>query len=378
MKILHVVTGLATGGAERALYNVLAGGLAKRFDTAVVSLRDEGNMGSFIAALGVPVHALKMYSCVSGPIALGGLHRIVRSFSPNVIQGWMYHGNLAASFAGALAGNRPVVSWNVRQCLYDLEAEKLLTRQVIRTNRFLSGKIGALIYNSNLAKAQHEAFGFASARSQVIPNGFDLGLLYPETDTGMIVRQELRVPENALIIGHVARFHPVKDHVTFLQAATMVARLVPCSRFLLIGPDVSLDNHILADAVPPALKERFIFMGERADVPRLMQAMDVFCLSSRFEAFPNVLGEAMACGVPCVSTDVGDCREIVGNTGVLVPPSNSEALAKGMMALLEMSAEDRRALGRAARDRVKTRYSLPKTVENYINLYERLSLKEQN
>ena len=350
MKILHVVTGLATGGAERALYNLLAGGLTKRFDIAVVSLRDEGTMGPLIAALGVPVYPMKMTSCISGASAIAGLHCVVRSFRPNLIQGWMYHGNLAACVAGQLGPKSPVVAWNIRQCLYDLKMEKLLTRQVIRANRFLSGKISAVIYNSVLAKIQHEAFGFASHRGQVIANGFDLGQLFPESDVGMIVRQQLNIPREALVVGHVARFHPMKDHVTFLQAAAKVARMIPGARFLLVGRDVCFDNPVLANVVPQSLKERFIFTGERMDVHRLMRAMDVFCLSSRSEGFPNVLGEAMSCGVPCVATDVGDCREIVGNTGVLVPPSDSESLARGMLALLEMSAEDRRALGRAARD----------------------------
>jgi glycosyltransferase involved in cell wall biosynthesis len=127
--------------------------------------------------------------------------------------------------------------------------------------------------------------------------------------------------------------------------------------------------------VPPNLKERFIFTGERSDVHRLMQAMDVFCLSSKSEAFPNVLGEAMACAVPCVSTDVGGCREIIGDTGVLVPPSDSRALALGLLALLEKPVEELRSLGRAARERIQARYSLSRAVEEYSNVYERLGIK---
>lgn len=374
MRTLHVVTSLSTGGAERALYNVLAGGLAKRFDSAVVSLRDEGAVGQFIASLDVPVYALNMSFCSAGLSVIAKLRHIVQSFRPDLVQGWMYHGNLAA-YAAAQLGGSPAVVWNIRQCLYGFEMEKLLTRQVIRGNRYLSGNVRAVIYNCKLARIQHEAFGFASAQGQVIPNGFDPVRHYPSADARTAVRFELDVPDDALIVGHVARFHPVKDHVTFLRAAVMVARLVPRSRFLLVGRDVTLENRILADVVPPALKERFIFTGERADVHRLMQAMDVFCLSSRSEAFPNVLGEAMACGVPCVATDVGDCREIIGNTGVLVSPLDSSALASGLLALLGKSAAELQSLGRAARERIQARYSLSSAVEGYSSLYESLGIK---
>ncbi len=372
---MHVVTGLETGGAERALYNLLAGGLADRFDTAVVSLRDEGTMGSFIAALGVPVYAMKMHSCVSAAIAMGGLHRIVRSFGPDLIQGWMYHGNLAASAMAWMGSRSSVVTWNIRHCFYGLKAERPLTRQVIRGNRFFSGRANAMIYNSRLAKTQHETFGFASGQSLVIPNGFDVERLRPEPEVGLSVRKELDIPEDAVVVGHVARFHPMKDHASFLRAAVQVGRQVPVARFLLVGRDVSLENPALANIVPPEYRNRFFFTGERSDAHRLMQAMDVLCSSSWSEAFPNVLGEAMACGVPCVATSVGDCPDIIGDAGIVVPPSDSGALAQGLLVMLEKDGAERRALGRAARERVELRYSLQAVVGGYITLYQRLYAK---
>jgi len=373
MKILHVSTGLSTGGAERALYNLLAGGLANRSDAAVVSLRDEGTIGPLVAALGIPVYSMNMASCISGASVIAGLRRIVRSFGPDLIQGWMYHGNLAASAAAWMNQNRTAVAWNIRQCLYDMNVEKPLTRQVIRANRCLSRQADALIYNSRLAKAQHESFGFAADRSQVISNGFDLERLRPDPETRMAVRREFNMPKDAFVIGHVARFHPMKDHVCFLRAAVTVARQVSNIHFLLAGREVSLQNPALANIVPLELMERFIFTGERMDVHRLMQAMDIFCLSSWSEAFPNVLGEAMACGTPCVATDVGDCRDIVGDTGILVPPSDSVALAEGLLAMSTMPTANRAGLGLAARMRIEERYALQAVVEQYIALYQKMT-----
>ncbi|SFL46675.1 Glycosyltransferase involved in cell wall bisynthesis [Desulfomicrobium norvegicum] len=373
MKILHVSTGLSTGGAERALYNLLAGGLANRSDAAVVSLRDEGTIGPLVAALGIPVYSMNMASFISGARVIAGLRRIVRSFEPDLIQGWMYHGNLAASAAAWMNQNRTAVAWNIRQCLYDMKVEKPLTRQVIRANRCLSRQADAVIYNSCLAKAQHESFGLAADRSQVISNGFDLERFRPDPETRMAVRREFNTPKDALVIGHVARFHPMKDHASFLRAAVTVARQVSNIHFLLAGREVSLQNPTLANIVPLELMERFIFTGERMDVHRLMQAMDIFCLSSWSEAFPNVLGEAMACGAPCVATDVGDCRDIVGGTGILVPPSDSVALAEGLLAMSMMSTADRAALGLAARMRIEERYAIQAVVEQYVELYQKMT-----
>lgn len=373
MRLLHVITGLSIGGAERALYSVLAGGLAARFDTAVLSLRDQGSLGTAIRQLGLPVHTLDMGGGVPGARVLARLRRIVRSMAPDVIQGWMYHGNLAASVAARMTpGPRPAVAWNVRHSLYSLAAEKPLTRQVIRANRWASVGADAILYNSRLSREQHEAFGFASKCGQVIPNGFDTGALRPDAVAGEATRKALAIPQDAIVIGHVARFHPMKDHASFLRAAVEVMRQRADVVCLMAGREVNLENPALAGIVPQDLEGRFFFVGERGDVPELMQAMDVFCQSSWSEAFPNVLGEAMALGVPCVVTDVGDSRDIVGETGEVVPPSDSAALAQGLLAMLDQPARERAALGQAARARIEARYALSRLVEQYRGLYEQL------
>jgi glycosyltransferase involved in cell wall biosynthesis len=285
----------------------------------------------------------------------------------------MYHGNLASSLAGHLAPERPAVVWNIRHSLYSLSAEKPVTRQVIRANRWLSSGPSAIIYNSRLSRDQHEAFGFSDLHGQVIPNGFDTELLCPEADRGRLTRKDLRISPNATVIGHVARFHPVKDHVSFLRAAVQVMQQRSDVVCLVAGRNVNLSNLTLAGIVPSELEGRFRFVGERDDVPDLMRAMDVFCQSSWSEAFPNVLGEAMALGVPCVATDVGDSADIVGETGVIVKPSDSESLADGLLTMLDRTKDQRMELGRAARSRIKANYALPSIVERYRTLYERIT-----
>ncbi len=373
MRILHIITGLSTGGAERALYNLLSGGLSQRFDCAVLSLGGEGKFGALIRDLGVPVETLQMQAGLPVLSSIYRLRQQVRLFRPDIIQGWMYHGNLAASLAVWMAQGHPALVWNVRHCLYSLSSEKRLTRKVIRANRATSSCSQTIIYNSQLSREQHESFGFVRERGMVIPNGFDLDCQKPDLSTGEVVRRELGLPAKALVIGHVARYHPMKDHANFLRAAVDMARCVPGVRFLLVGREVTPDNPVLAGIVPRELMARFTFAGERDDVYRLMSSMDVFCVSSWSEAFPNVLGEAMACGVPCVTTDVGDSAAIVGETGLVVPPSDSSALAQALTDMAEKSSGQRRALGGAARDRIAVHYSLESIAVRYAQLYEGLT-----
>lgn len=376
--VLHVITGLSTGGAERALYNVLAGGLAKSSNVAVLSLLDEGTYGSLIRDLGVPVYTLGMRRGLPGPNALRQLKTIMSDIGPDVVQGWMYHGNLAASLATWIApGRRARLAWNIRQTLYSLEGEKALTRQVIRANRWVSGNADAIVYNSNVSREQHEHFGFASRVGQLIPNGFNTAELQPDPKRGRIMRAALAISPEATVIGHVARLHPMKDHASFLRAAVAVMWNRPDVVALLVGREVTRDSTILTGIVPPELADRFYFTGERRDVSDLMRAMDVFCQSScRSEAFPNVLGEAMALGVPCVATNVGDSRDIVGETGQIVPPSDSAALADALATMTERTPAERTSLGGEARARIEARYALPSVVEQYSKLYEQLKESE--
>lgn len=376
-RILHIITGLSTGGAERALYNLLNGGLGEYFDSHVISLGDEGTIGPQIRALGVPVTSLGMRRGRATFSGLAKLRRMVRSFMPDLIQGWMYHGNLAATWARTLASGCPVLAWNIRQSLYNLGHEKPMTQQVIRANRFFSSAPDALLYNSWLSRKQHEAFGFASRHGRVIPNGIDVRKYSFSFASRQRIRFKLGIPVDAPVVGHVARLHPMKDHPIFLRAAVDIALRYPETHFLLSGRNVSLENETLAQLIPAQVHDRFHLLGERNDVPDLMSAMDVFCQSSWSEAFPNVLGEAMAVGVVCVATDVGDSAAIIGDTGVVIPPRDKEALAAGIESVLTMSSEERNILGSRARARIEANYTLGVIVEQYAALYEQLVAEKE-
>lgn len=371
IRVVHIITGLSTGGAEQALYNLLNGGLAERFISHIISLSGEGTIGPRIRALGVPVTTLGMQNRRPSFSGLLNLRQAVRELQADVIQGWMYHGNLAATLSRRFALHPPALIWNIRQSLYDLACEKPMTRQIIRANRFFSSAPNVLLYNSQLSREQHEVFGFSSMNGRVVPNGIDVQQFCFSIEARKRVRSELGIPAEAHVVGHVARLHPMKDHPAFLRAVTGLAFRYPEPHFLLSGRDVSLEDKTLEQLIPAQVRDRFHLLGERSDVSDLMSAMDIFCQSSWSEAFPNVLGEAMATGVPCVATNVGDTPLIIGDTGIVVPPRDDDALAAGIENLLTMSLEDRCTLGTSARARIEANYTLETIVEQYVALYEK-------
>ena len=374
MKIVHIITGLSIGGAEQALHNLLKGGLAERFDNCVISLRDKGPMGLKISLLGVPVIALNLHAKKLPLAGLAKLIRTIREFSPDLIQGWMYHGNLIGSFSRVVAPGKPALVWNVRHSLSDLTQEKITTQQVIRINRWLSFGADVILYNSYRSREQHEIFGFSKVNAKVIPNGIDTDTFSFSSKDRKYIRSKLGIPENACVVGHMARLHPMKDHAVFMQAAKSLSYRYQNLYFLLSGRDVSFDNIMLNQELSSQVRHRFYFLGERNDIHKLMSAIDIFCLSSAWgEGFPNVLGEAMATSIPCVTTNIGDSSLVVNKTGIIVPPCDVNALEKGIESLLTMSSEDRVSLGRSALERIKINYKLSKVVEKYASLYNELA-----
>jgi len=215
--------------------------------------------------------------------------------------------------------------------------------------------------------------GYQLQNGVVIPNGFITKLFTPSLEARRSVRTELGVAEDVLLIGLVGRYHPVKDHENFLRAAALLLRSHPDVQFVLCGEKVNWINPALCSLIDELkLAERVHLLDQRQDMPRITAALDIATSSSRAESFPNVIGEAMSCGVPCVVTDVSDLVWIVGETGRIVPPRNARALADGMRDLVEMGSEGRAILGKSARERVIKHFPLKEIESRYEALYEDL------
>jgi glycosyltransferase involved in cell wall biosynthesis len=370
MKVAFVITGLATGGAEMMLYKLLAHSpvLRKGF---VLPLRCDGDLEEPIRKLGVAVECLGMKPGVPHLLAVSRLSRILRERKPDVISSWMYHADLLAGIAGRL--NRVPVVWGVRNSDFHPTKTKRMTHLVMRACARLSGYLPSRIVScSTAARDLHIALGYKKDRFTVIPNGFDIERFHPSPQARASVRQELGLKGEARLVGLIARFDPQKNHSGFLDAAQTLYERDREVRFLMAGDGVTTDNNCLRTQVEERGLTSVVFMlGRRGDVPRLMASLDVLVVSSSYgEAFPNVVGEAMACEVPCVVTDVGDSASIVGDTGIAVARDDASALAEGIWRILGLPSNVRASLGKRARDRVVARFDIRNVARSYEALFE--------
>ncbi|MDR7227776.1 MULTISPECIES: glycosyltransferase [unclassified Sphingopyxis] len=375
-RVLHIITALEVGGAERSLANVLLDRRGDRQDAHVVSLSGLGHYGEILGAHGIPVDPLELNHpsrLLSAPLRL---YRIVERFRPDVIQGWMYHGNLIASLASLIAGPDVPVAWNIRQSLYDLGTEKRGTQKVIRLLAKLSARPDAIVYNSFQARDHHETFGFGAERSVVIPNGFDAGRWRPDPAHRQATRSALAVGDADIVVGFVGRYHPIKDVPTFLAASALAMATDPRVHVALVGEGLNADNPALAAHFARLPVDRVHVLGRRGDIESIMPGFDMLCLSSASEGFPNVLGEAMASALPCIATDVGDCVRVMNGHGLIVGRGDVVAMANAITDLARLSPEQRQEIGMAARERIVTGFGFDATLDAYSRLYDSLIKRE--
>ena len=373
MRIVHVITSLQAHGAQMMLHKVLSRMDRSRFDSAVISLTDFGAFNDKFATLEIPVHSVGMNPGLPTPVAAFRLVRMMRRLEPDLVQGWMYHGNLAAQLSAVFTG-APVI-WNIRASSYNLTDEKPLTAAIIWLGAKLSRLPRVIINNSMVSAVNHETkLSYCADKRAIIPNGFDTDLFSPSAEARIALRSDLALSESALLVGLIARYHPMKDHANFLQAVSRLSNDYPRAHFVMAGEGIDERNDGLRELIESlGLKNRAHLLGERKDMHRVAAGLDLVVSSSAFgEGFPNVIGEAMSCGVPCVATDVGDSSLVVGNTGRVVPPRNSEALARALREMLDMGEDQRRELGISARRRVVENYSLDAIVQEYECVYQQV------
>jgi len=368
IKVLHVITGLNVGGAENALCKLMEHIDKEQFENTVVSLLPEGPMAARVRDAGVPVYSVNLRKSLSAALAFFRLFSLIKKLKPNIVQTWMYHADLIGGLTGKIIGI-PVV-WNIRHSNLDPSLNKKATLQVVKLCARLSRMIPAkIVCCAQKALDVHAEAGYEKGKMLVIPNGFDTDIFHPDGESRAAVREELGIGDDTLLLGMAGRFDPQKDHRNFFDAARIVASKNVDACFVLCGDGVDWENEPLVEMIDPAIRDRVYLLGRRVDMPRIYAALDVFVLSSAGEAFPNVVGEAMACGVPCVVTNVGDAALIVGDTGIVVPPGDSKVLASGILKLLGTHADERVKLGRLARERIRENYDVRYMARMYEDLY---------
>jgi len=375
VRVVHLITGLGSGGAEMMLYKLTSRLDPARFENTVVSMTDSGSLGARFSSNGIALHTLGMRRGIPDLRRLARWRSLLAAVRPHILQTWLYHADLLGTIVRLLVPV-PILAWNVRCSELDFSKYSRMTALTVRALARLSPVPDVILVNSEAGRCFHEAtLGYRPRRWELIPNGFDTDVFRPDPLAGRRLRAALEIPETSAIVGMVARYDPMKDHHNFLRAAHILHGRYPRVRFVLAGRGVVPENPTLASQIADlGLSGLVHLLGERSDVATCMPGFDVFSLSSAFgEGFPNVVGEAMACGVPCVVTDVGDAGSIVGDGRLVVPPRDAERLASAVGQILSLEPEQRRALGEAARARVVAQYSIGAIVGRYERLYSELS-----
>jgi glycosyltransferase involved in cell wall biosynthesis len=374
MIVLHIITAINVGGAETMLCKYLENKNSEGTKHVVLSLMKPGPKAAGIKALGIPVYTLGMKRWFPGPVEALRLVRLVNIIRPDVLHGWMYHGNLAASFAHfASAFNVPLV-WNVRHSLADPKRESWRTRILLKVSAAISRRPSAIIYNSAAAAIQHRDAGYAPEKAVVLPNGFDFDLFRPNGEARKRLNLEYGIDPGAILVGKIARLHPMKDHAMLVEAVALARAQGHDLHLLMMGeglakPPDDLQQQI--DRLLPA--NRITLIGGRSDVADLLPGLDILALSSAWgEGFPNVIGESLACQVPVVATDVGDSAAIVADSGIIALPGDTEAFSNALVEMAALGPAGRRSLGFAGRNRAKANYGLAEVSARYDKLHNDL------
>lgn len=359
-KVAFMIRDLNYGGAQRQLITLAKELDKKRFDITVLCFYSNGKLETDLSEHGIPVICLEKRDRWDVVRFLWQLFRQLKRIRPDVLHGYLSESNLLTLGFKLMSPSTRIV-WGIRDSNISLDSYDWLDRLIFELECWLSRFVDLVIVNSHAGRSYHVAHGFLDAKMRVIPNGIDTARFKPDRTKGAEVRSGWGVDPNTRLIGLVGRFDPMKDHPTFLKAAALLCQERSDVRFVCVGSGSQRYQQDLQTlATELGICDRIIWAGGRSDMPAVYNALDIACSSSAYgEGFANVVGEAMACEVPCVVTDVGDSAWIVGNTGIVVPPRDPTALKQGITQLIE-AIETKQYSPHQARKRILTQFSVTK------------------
>ena len=365
--ITHIITGLERGGAEGFLFNLLTNGLQGPFNNRVISLMSEGYYGALLRKKKIPLSCLNLKRGQINIKAIKKLRANLIKNPPDIIQGWIHHGNFAALIGFFMTNKKSKLSWCIRVSLEIFSELKFMNRLSIKLRSLFSKIPDLILYNSTRSLLQYRDIGFVNENDFYIPNGFDIKKWKPNKNKRNKIRKLLGISKNTKVIGYVGRGDEQKDFSNLIKAFEKIKKKHSNVVLVCIGRD--LKKYIIN-------ADRIIFLDQRADVHDLMTSFDLLCLCSKAEGFPNVIGEAMSSGLPCVATDVGDTKEIVDKTGWILSPGNSKLLFRFLDLALKNSQKELHQFGKKARRRIINNYSINIVKDQYISLYHSILNKK--
>lgn len=365
MRVLHIITGLGLGGAEMMLLKLLQASDRSATEHMVLTLTDLDVLAPDIRALGVPVQSLGVAGGLSGVRALWRARRCIRQFMPDSVMTWLHHADLFGVMLKCLVPSVRLI-WNLRCSRLSPDELPRSNILLVKLLARLSFVPAVIVANARCGMEEHVRMGYRARCCMVLPNGFDIAAFSPDAEARRTIRQQLGVSDGDFVIGMVGRYHAMKGFDTFVRAASIFAQIEPRARFVLVGTDVSDNNAELKGMLETAgIVEKVALLGQRRDIPAIMNAFDILASTSTSEGFPNVIGEAMSCGIPCAVTDVGDSACIVGQAGVVVQPGDAEAMAAAWRSLSAMPEKEFLVLKQFARQRIADEYEIGVVARRY-------------
>ena len=371
-KICYIISNLNTGGAELSLKKI-AIGLNNEFDFTVISLSGNGIIGSSLKDHGINVIILNSLTIWEFFPKLILLYKNLKNLNPDIVHTWMYHSDFFGGIISKMAGIK-IVYWNIRNTEIT-NGTSLSTKFSAFLNIFLSYLLPTkIVLVSESSKIYHSKIGYCKRKMIVITNGYDSDFFKFNHEIRLDVRKKLLINESSIVIGSVGRFNKYKDHKTFIKAALIILDEINDSvdlKFIIIGKDISIKNlEIYNLLINTKYIKNFILLTTKKDIVNYYFAFDIFCLHSISEGFPNVLAEAMAVGLPCVSTNVGDSKLMLNNDTFIVLPKDIINLSKKLTKLILLDPKQRKQIGEHNRSRILINYSLDKLLNDYRKIYK--------
>ena len=376
LKVLHIISGLNMGGAEVALNRLITNFNDNNYCHIVVSLTKGGSIMEALKMVNVRVYEFDFKKNFIKDFFK--LLVLLKNTKPDIVNTWMYHANLIGGIAAYILGHKRII-WSLRTT--DVrKGSKILTIFIRKISALFSYFIPKKIVCVAEAVLQaHQEIGYCKNKMIIIHNGFDASKIIFNKIERQRLRDQFGFKSSEVIIGSVGRFNKAKDHKNFIHAAAIIIKEKPNVKFLMVGKDLENDNVLINKwAKDVHVSSKLILLGERQDISNCLSAMDIFCLHSSREGFPNSLAEAMLVGLPCISTAVGDVEILIRDIGLMVPKENSPALAKGLIELIEMPSKERSLMGQKARKKIYEEFSIYDTCERYKELYGKLLMDSKS
>ncbi len=370
IRVLHVINSLGVGGAEMMLLKLIRSSDPRRVSHHVLSATGHGPLTQHFMGAGVRIDSLEM---ISGYPTLRGLlkgYAILDKVNPDLVQSWMVHSDVIGTLMTRFGTKYPLI-WGIRNGVLKSGQATLIARMCVRACAFMSRAVPKrVVCNSRRSLEDVSKLGYSKRALTYIPNGFDTDQFQPDPAASEEIRKELNISPKEKIIGLIGRYHPVKGHAAFLRAMAGIHHLFPEWFIVMAGKDVDWENLQLSHLVDSlGLRGCTRLLGLRSDIHRVMAALNILVNSSESEGFPNVIGEAMSCEVPCVGTNVGESASVIDETGWICAPDSVPALEEALKNALGSSDAERLRRGRESRERIQLHFSLRSVVEKYCSLY---------